>query len=83
MANADQNGRRIVGWDYYEILLIEIEQTYKMFVYSMKSSALQYFFVNCVRVNFVKSTSDFMCSTDIVNRNQLKLDDYEVVHYIE
>ncbi len=49
----------------------------------MKSSALQYFFVNCVRVNFVKSTSDFMCSTGIVNRNQLKLGDYEVVYYIE
>jgi hypothetical protein len=83
MANADQKGRRIVGWDYYEILLIEIEQTYKIFVYSMKNSVLQYFFVNCVRVNFVRSTSDFKCSTGIVNRNQLKLGDYEVVYYIE
>ena len=60
MANVDQNCRRIVGLDYYKILLIEMEQDYKMVVSSMKNSVLQYFFVNCVQVNFVKSTSDFM-----------------------
>lgn len=54
-----------------------------MFVSSMKDSNLQYFFVNCVQVNFAKSASDFMCSTDIVIRNQFKLGGYEVVYYIE
>ncbi len=60
-----------------------MEHAYKMLVSSLKNRVLQYFFVNCVQVNFVKSTSDFMCRTGIVNRIQFKLSDYEVVYYIE